>query len=171
MKPFSYKGEILGEDRKIFFEPRCYIAASHSASNQTTSQKTLTTSGATSPISGGPGAAASSGSIAVGQGGNYQESGSLNLTGANVGGVGGSINANGSTVNIGDQNAVQQLSQLANTFAQTVQGVASDGSGGGGTVIIPATSSATATIPWTALGLIAAAIAAIFVLGQVFKKS
>ncbi|MGH7224597.1 MAG: hypothetical protein ACRELF_15340 [Gemmataceae bacterium] len=170
MKTFTYNGESLGEDPKLFLEPRCYIAASHSSSSQSTSQKTLTTSGATSPISGGAGSAASSGSIAVGQGGKYQESGSLDLSGSNVGGVGGSIKASsGATVNIGDENAVQQLSDLANTFAQTVQGVASGS--GGGTVVLPATTPATsalAEIPWTTLGLIGAAIAAIIVLGEIF---
>ncbi|MGH8022218.1 MAG: hypothetical protein ACRED1_01450 [Limisphaerales bacterium] len=176
MKPLSYRGEVLGGQGRLFSEPRCYIAASHSASSQSTQQKTYTTSGASSPITGA-GAAAGSGSIAVGAGGKYLESGAVDQSGSNFGGVGGNITAaKGSTVNIGDQNAAEQLSNLAQQFAQTVQGVAgsiNSGSGGGGTVVVPTSSDsfsqALASIPWTTLALIAAAIAAIFVLGNIFE--
>ncbi|HXC34265.1 MAG TPA: hypothetical protein VNV43_00205 [Candidatus Acidoferrales bacterium] len=164
MKPFFYNGELLGEDRRLFHQPRCYLAASHSASSQSTSQKTLTTSGATSPISGGAGSAASSGSIALGQAGKYLESGASDLSGSDLGTT---VTAgNGATITIGDQGGSSILGQLASQFSAATPGT---NGGGAGTVVVPSTS-AVSQIPWTALGLIGAAIAAIFVLGNIFKK-
>jgi hypothetical protein len=159
MKPFTHHGEILGEDRRLFHQPRCYLAASHSSSSQSTSQKTLTTSGATSPISGGPGSAASSGSIAVGQGGNYLESGASDLAGSDLGTT---VTAgNGATITIGDQGGSSILGQLASQFsAATMPGASATGSA-------PATvveSNPLATVPWTSLALIGAIVAGLWII-------
>lgn len=148
----------LGQQRgpAIFKAIRCYGGSASSQSNPAT----YTTSGSASPIvSGSSGAVAGSGSIALGSGANYQETGSLNLSGADLSTVGGNVTAStGSTVNItpsaADAAIQSAIGYLANggTIPVTTSG------GGGGTIVVaPPTSTSSASwlsdINWTLLAI------------------
>jgi hypothetical protein len=142
---------------------------SASSSSQASQQKTLTTSGAASPAATDSATAATTGSIAVGESGKYQESGAVDLSGAEgVGGSVGTISAgSGSSVVIGDPNADNLISQLAQQFSDSVQSVAASGAAG----VAAATGqpqATTGTISYKTLGLIASIVIALGALFALF---
>ncbi|MGD0744139.1 MAG: hypothetical protein ABSA45_03195 [Verrucomicrobiota bacterium] len=102
-----------------------------SASSASSSPTTQTSSGASAPnVSGRSAQGVGAGSIGVsGTGAKYQEQGSLDLSGSKgsaVGGTVGTISAGpGASVILGDPNALNQVSALAQQFADAVSGVAS----------------------------------------------
>lgn len=119
---------------------------------------TNTTSGASSPVANKDSQAIGSGSIGVsGAGAKYVEQGGTDASGANVGGVGGSINAtSGSTVNIGDPNAGSVITDLASKFADTVQSVSASQASG-------AAAGQSTPLSWSIqkIGLVIAGITAV----------
>lgn len=154
---------------------RCYGGSASSQANP----KTNTTSGAASPITSGSGSSATSGSIALGAGAKYQESGSIDLTGANLQTVGGSVVASGgSTVNVGDQALDSAIGQVINSLSSGGSiPVSLAGGNDLGTDVIPITTSTTAPatsttslldgINWTLviiIGVVATAAVGIFLL-------
>jgi len=132
--PYRWNGSIAG----------CLGGSSKSS----TSDTTQTTSGSGVSISGG-GTNAGPGSIAVGQGGQYREAGSIDLSGLKNTGTGST------TVNIVPQAALDALKNLADGFSSTVKSIAG---GGGGTVALsgPASTSTNYT-KWILGGLLALA--------------
>ena len=150
------------------------VGWSASSSSQQSQQKTLTTSGAASPNVTDTGTAATTGSIAVGAGGKYQEAGAVDLSGAkDVGGQVGTISAGtGANITIGDPNADALISQLADQFSSAVQGVSASAATG-----LQAASSAlnqpvpgtNGSISYKTLGLILAGIGALVALIALFK--
>lgn len=156
-----------------FFMP--LVGWSASSSSQATNQRTLTTSGSAAPIASETGTAATTGSIAVGASGKYQEAGSVDLSNAkDVGGTVGTISAgNGSSIILGDPNADNLISQLAKNFSDTVQSVSTSAAQGVQSVgsalnqPVPGTGGA---ITYKTLGLIIGAIAALVALIALFRK-
>ena len=140
--------------------PLPFLCWSASSSQQSSSQRTHTTSGAASPIASEGGTAATTGSIAVGEQGKYQEAGSVDLSNArDVGGTVGTITTgNNGQVIIGDPNASKTISDLAQQFANTVQSIAPSG-GGGAAAAAPASSDE--PLNYKTIGLILAGITAI----------
>jgi hypothetical protein len=152
------------------------IGWSASSSSQTSAQKTLTTSGASSPNVTDTGTAAASGSIAVGAQGKYQEAGSIDQSGSTGSGLGGSVGTisagNGASIVVGDPNADNLISQLAQNFSDAVQGVSASAAQGIQTATsalnqpVPGTNG---TITYKTLGLIIGAIAALVALIALFR--
>lgn len=139
---------------------------------------TLTTSGASSPITEGNGSSATGGSIALGSGAKYQESGSVDLSQSNL-----STNVSagsGSTVNLQD-------TALDSALGGVIQSLSSGGSipvslsGGNtlGTDVIPITTSQPSTssgsflanINWTLVAIVGAGlIAAVAIVFLIFEE-
>ena len=113
------------------------ILGNSGGSSATTETTTQTTSGASSPVASKDSQAVGSGSIAVaGAGAKYLEAGATDQSGAQVGGVGGNLNASGgAVVNIGDPNADKTISDLADALAGLNQGTTG--------AVLPAGSSGT----------------------------
>ncbi len=120
------------------------------------------------------GTAATTGSIAVGAQGKYQEAGAVDLSGASkVGGQVGTIDAGtGSTITVGDPNADALISQLADQFSNAVQGVSASAANGLQTASnalnqpVPGTGG---SITYKTLGLILAGVGALVALIALFK--
>lgn len=111
---------------------------------------TGTTSGQASPVASEGSQSTGSGSIGVaGTGARYLESGSVDN--ANADQSTKISSGNGSTVYIGDPNAGQTISQLAQTVASVSQ--PAGGGGGSAPLILPLTQAA-AAIPWTMIGIV-----------------
>lgn len=142
---------------------------------------TLTTSGAASPIAAGGGSSATSGSIALGEGAKYQESGSLDLSGADIGNT--AVNASsGATVNVGntalDSAIGQVISSLSNGGSIPVSLAGGALGEGGGTTVVPVTSTQPTSssswldnINWTLVAIVGAGfMAAVAVLFLIEEK-
>jgi hypothetical protein len=160
-------GVTPGWSRNRIFE---LLVCRQSISSQGPSQShttTGTTSGTSSPVSAEGSQAVGSGSIGVaGTNARYLESGATDNANADLS---SHINAGtGSQVIIGDPNAGQAITALANTVAQTTAG----NSGGGGSTILslPTGTAAAGSINWMQIGLIGAAIAAVFLFLSLFGK-
>jgi len=139
---------------KIFVEPRFYLNFGSGGSSSSTRTETGTTSGQNSPVASEGSQSLGSGSIGVaGAGAKYLEQGAADLSGAQLGGVQGSqVQASeGSTINIGDPQAVQTIAALAQNFSDQVATLA--GSGGAGSTVVT-----TPGTPTTSLGLSSSAI-------------
>ena len=153
--------------------PVCYFSAS--SAEQKTTQRTLTTSGAAAPIASEAGTAATTGSIAVGQAGKYQEQGSIDISGSKGSGLGGAVGTisagTGSNIVIGDPNASNVISQLAQQFASSVQDVAASGASGAAAAgqAAQAAAAAPGAVSYKTLGLIAAGVLAIAALFAMLK--
>jgi hypothetical protein len=143
-----------------------------SASSQA-NPNTLTTSGASSPITSGNGSSATSGSIALGAGSKYQESGSIDLSGASLETVGGNVSAsNGSTVTVGDPGLDQAISQVITSLTSggSIPVSLANGSALGETVVSSAPQPSTSSsfldsINWTLvviIGILAAGAVGVF---------
>jgi len=152
----------------IWFVLPCILGNS-GGSSATTRTTTQTTSGANSPNASEGSQAIGSGSIGLGSNAKYQEQGSIDLSGAQKAGVGGSVGSidagNGATITIGDPGATKTISDLATQFASTVQGISAG--------VAPATpaSSDSEPLSYKTIGLIVAAIAVIIGLfGWLFGK-
>ncbi len=143
------------------------------SSKSETDQPVTTTSGSATAQTGTNSTSAQPGSIALGVNSKYQESGSVDLSGASGSGVGqdvGAIDAGGgSTINIVPQAALD-------AFTSAISSVAA-GSGGGAssTPVVLSTpanaGSASGNISYKTMGLIIAAIAAIAGLIALFRKA
>ena len=136
--------------------PLPFLCWSASSSQQASQQKTQTTSGAASPVASESGTAATTGSIAVGSGGQYQESGAIDVGGAP-----------GETITIGDQDAYLQQ------IASALSGDSGSGGGAGTTVIVPTTATpatSSSAISYKTLALIGAGIVAVLVLFWISMK-
>jgi len=127
---------------------------------------TSTSSGANSPNAAQSSQAIGSGSIGLGSSSQYQEQGATSVSaGGDVGGTVGTISAGtGSSVIIGDPNADNLISSLANQFSTTVQNVAA----GTSASAAAAPAQPTGTISYKTIGLVAAVIAAIVGLFALF---
>lgn len=133
---------------KILLHKNRFIAGCIGGSSKSNTQAVnQTSSGQASNISG-RGTIAQPGSIAVGEGGQYRESGSVDLS---------NLKSSGTTnVNIVPQAALDTIKALGQNFADAVSGA---GGGGGTTTILPGTAAQT-TLPFDlskwAIGLLLA---------------
>lgn len=175
MRPFDHIEFIEVQDtcrqrwfacgRAIDLATRCYYSSSSSSANPST----LTTSGSAAPIVAGAGAAATSGSIAVGASGKYLESGAIDLSDSDLS---TNISANagsGGTVNITPESEDPVVNQLINALANgasipvSVMGapaVASTST----PVSTDAFTSFLDNINWTLIAILGAGIAALFII-------
>jgi hypothetical protein len=147
--------------------PLAGILGNSGGSTSQPTTNTSTSSGANSPNAAQSSQAIGSGSIGLGSSSQYQEQGATSISaGGNVGGQVGTISAGtGSSVIIGDPNADNLISSLAQQFSSTVQNVAA---GTSASAAAAPAASTTGTISYKTLGLIAAVIAAIVGLMAVF---
>lgn len=147
----------------LFIEPRCHQSISSSGPSQSHTT-TGTTSGQASPVAAEGSQAVGSGSIGVaGQGAKYIESGGTDQSNADLS---TRISAGtGSTVTIGDPNANQTISQLAQSLATASQG------GSSSSPLIVPLQQAASSIPWATVGIITGVVLLLMLLPRLFKKS
>jgi hypothetical protein len=124
----------------------CFSGSSSQAAIET---NTLTSSGADSPNATDHATAATSGSIAVGEGAKYLETGATDASGLTA--------AYGSTINIGDPNALKEVTDLAGQFVAATQ----NPSGGGGSTVVTSAPPSDGGLNYKTIGLIVAILAAI----------
>ena len=125
------------------------------SSKSSTSENVNTASGQGNIVSGG-GVATQSGSIGVGQGGKYLESGALEAGGDISSGINRSsiTAATGSTINIGDPGAI---SSLVDKFTGAISSLVNPASTGSSST----TTTTTEPMSYKTLGLVVAAFAVV----------
>jgi hypothetical protein len=135
--------------RPLFIELRCCQSISQSGPTQSHTT-TGTTSGQASPVAAEGSQSTGSGSIGVaGQNARYIESGGTDNANADQS---TRINSgSGSTIYLGDPNAGQVISQLAQTVASTAP---AGGGGGSSTPLVLPLTQAAAAVPWTTIGIL-----------------
>lgn len=140
----------------LFIEPRCCQSISSSGPSQSHTT-TGTTSGLSSPVAAEGSQSVGSGSIGVaGTAARYLETGATDQSNADLS---TRINTGGgSTITIGDPNASQTISDLAQSLASASQ---ASGSSSSSPVLVPAAAS---SIPWTPLAVLGGLVLLILVL-------
>lgn len=166
MRPFEHIDSFDIRDYSRHRGPAIFLATRFYGGSATTEANpaTLTTSGSASPLVSGSGSSATEGSIAVGAGGKYQESGSIDLSSANLS---QNISAStGSTINITGDSAEPVVNQLLTALANGASiPVSVSGSGGGGTTVVaPSSASWLDNINWTLIAILGAGVAVLFIL-------
>jgi hypothetical protein len=151
---------------EIFFSlAPVFCMSNQKTGDSSSATNTGTTSGTSSPVAAENSLATAPGSIGVGSG-KYLESGAMDNTNANLS---TSINAgSGASVVIGDPNADNMISQLAQQFSNAVQGVAGAAAAGGASAGNAGGSSG--TISLKTIGIFIAIVAAIIGLFTLLER-